>query len=70
MTPTAVQTARWKGIEWLKIDDVRTTRALAAPMMPISAHNIHAGKKAPNNSKEGAMGAFLVCPCTKVVRRR
>jgi len=54
ITPAAVQTASWKGINPLKAGFVRITRMLAAPTMPIRAHNIHAGKNAPNNSKEGA----------------
>jgi hypothetical protein len=54
MIPTAVQTANRKGTTPLKAGVVRTARVLNAPTMPIRAHNIHAGKKAPNNSKEGA----------------
>ena len=54
MTPTAVQTASWKGIMSLNVGVVRTTRVPAAPTMPISPHNIQAGKNAPNNSNEGA----------------
>ena len=54
MTPTAVQTASCRGIASLRRGEVRITRALAAPTMPISAHNIHAGKNAPNKSNEGA----------------
>src|SRR5262249_44530025 len=47
MTPVAVQTASWKGSASLKTGLVRATRVAAAPMIPISAQNIHAGKKAP-----------------------
>jgi hypothetical protein len=54
MTPTAVQTASCKGIASLSRGEVRATRALAAARMPISAHNIQAGKYAPNKSNEGA----------------
>ena len=54
MTPTAVQTASGKGIAPLNRGLVTTTRALAAATMPISPHNIQAGKNAPNKSKEGA----------------
>src|SRR5581483_9418651 len=54
MTPLAVQTASWKGSVPSKVGVVRTRRVAAAATIPISAHNIHAGKKAPNNSNEGA----------------
>src|SRR5262249_31786479 len=54
VTPTAVQAARWKGIKSLNVVFVRTTRVMAAPMTPINAQNIQAGKKAPNSSNEGA----------------
>jgi len=54
MTPRAVQTPSCNGIAPLKAGVVRTTRALAAPKIPNSAQSIHAGKKAPNNSNEGA----------------
>lgn len=54
MMPTAEQTASCMGIASLSRGVVRTTRAPAAPTMPISAHNIQAGKNAPNKSKEGA----------------
>jgi hypothetical protein len=47
---------------------------VAAPTTPSSAHNIHAGKKAPNSSNEGApmldlamMVAFRGVACTRVL---
>jgi len=58
MMPTALHTASWKGITSLSAGLVKTTRALAAPRMPISAQNIQAGKYAPNNSNEGAPMRF------------
>jgi hypothetical protein len=54
MTPLAVQTASWRGSVPLKVGVVRTKRVAEAAAIPISAHNIDAGKKAPNNSNEGA----------------
>jgi len=54
MTPTAVHTASGQGITAANVSDLRATPRAAAPTMPISAQNIHAGKKAPNNSYDGA----------------
>lgn len=54
ITPAAVHTASWKGMTSARVRVVKATRVPAAPMTPSSAQNIHAGKKAPNNSKEGA----------------
>ena len=54
MTPTDVQTASCRGMVSLSRGVVSTTRAPAAAKMPISAHNIQAGKNAPNKSNEGA----------------
>jgi hypothetical protein len=54
MTPTDVQTASGHGITRLSNAVLRITPTPAAAKMPISAQNIQAGKKAPNNSYEGA----------------
>jgi hypothetical protein len=54
MTPTAVQTASRSGTTALNHAVASTPWAQTAATMPISAHNIQAGKNAPNKLNEGA----------------
>src|SRR4029077_19219544 len=52
--PTDEHTKSWNGRTLLSPTATKIPRAAIAPKIPIRAHNIHAGKNAPNNTKDGA----------------
>jgi len=54
MRPIEAQTKSWKGKTLARPEATMATRAAIAPMIPITAQNIHAGKNAPNSEYDGA----------------
>ena len=52
--PTDEHTKSWNGRKLSSPTATKMPRAAIAPKIPIRAHNIHAGKNAPNSTKDGA----------------
>src|ERR1700730_4639 len=52
--PTDEHTKSWNGRTLSSPEATKMPRAAIAPKIPIMAHNIHAGKNAPNSTMDGA----------------